>query len=225
MNYNPMEVAELHPDYLGFIFWKSSARAFTGNMADIPPGIKKVGVFVDAPLEEVIKTSRSFQLQAVQLHGGESASYCSELRDRFQKDVQYGSTPSGSDPAVRPPEIIKVFRVGENFDFGSLLPYDSVCDYYLFDSRGVLPGGNGYAFDWTLLNAYPSAKPFFLSGGIGPGDVVKIKSFFADTSSRYCLGIDLNSRFEIRPGHKDVRELRKFMAALEPGGSTQNQLK
>lgn len=215
MNFNPMEVAKLHPDYLGFIFWKPSARAFTGEMMNIPPEIKKVGVFVDTPIEEVVETTRTYCLHAVQLHGQESADYCRALRTQFQfKDMQHCNSQAGAEGLHRPTGIIKAFRIGEDFDFEVLRSYEAVCDHYLFDSRGELPGGNGYGFDWSLLSAYPSSKPFFLSGGIGPGDAMKVRAFFSHPSSRYCMGIDVNSRFEISPGNKDVRELRKFLKVL-----------
>ena len=93
-------------------------------------------------------------------------------------------------------------------------PYESVCDFYLFDSKGKLPGGNGYAFDWEALSEYPSRKPFFLSGGIGPEAMARLWDFFEEPVSAYCHAIDLNSRFELAPGHKKVESLKKFIHDL-----------
>ncbi|MEN1786019.1 MAG: phosphoribosylanthranilate isomerase, partial [Bacteroidota bacterium] len=151
MNHNTEAVAALLPDYLGFIFWTPSSRAFTGTMPVLPKTIKKVGVFVDAPLETVQEKVQQYGLDAVQLHGQESPEYCQALLHNLKG---YGN-----------PELIKVFSIkGNDFDFSTLSAYETVCDYYLFDTKGALPGGNGYTFDWTILEEYPSTKPYFLSG-------------------------------------------------------------
>jgi len=198
---NISEVAHLGPDYLGFIFWEPSARFFDGSMDNVPNNIKKVGVFVDADLEKIIETIRKYKLQAVQLHGKESPEFCKELRY---------ATLTGSDSPIKQIEIIKVFSIQDDFDFEILTPYEAVCDYYLFDTKGKLPGGNGYTFSWEVLKNYPSQKPYFLSGGIGLGESGKIKEFLKRPESKYCYAIDLNSKFERKPGLKDVDELMKF---------------
>ena len=150
MNKNTSEVAALKPDYLGFIFWKPSKRYFEGTMPSIPHSIKKVGVFVDATILEIAEKVKTFGLLLVQLHGKETAAFCDELKKAI--------------PQIK---IIKVFSIKDNFDFSQLKHFEDLCDYYLFDTKGKLPGGNGYSFNWEVLKKYPSTKPYFLSGGIG----------------------------------------------------------
>ena len=204
MNHNTAEVAKLHPDYLGFIFWEPSSRYFQGDMPELPMGVEKVGVFVNASIEEVVKRVNEFGLQLVQLHGGESPSFCSALQEAL----------STLENKVK---IIKVFSVGTSFNFEQLSPYEDVCDFYLFDTKGKLPGGNSYSFDWTLLDGYPSKKPFFLSGGIGPGDMESVRDFLQNPEAKNCYALDVNSRFETRPGEKSIEELKKFKVVLASG--------
>ncbi len=193
MNKNTTEVATLIPDYLGFIFWENSKRSFKGPVVPVPHKVKKVGVFVDATIKTVIERIQDYGLLLVQLHGNESPEYCAELQQKV-KHVQ----------------IIKVFSITDDFDFDLLEPYEKVCAFYLFDTKGKLPGGNGFAFDWKVLKDYPSTKPYFLSGGIGLDEVESIKEFMQRPESKYCHAIDVNSKFEIEPGLKDVEKLLKF---------------
>ncbi|WP_281540840.1 phosphoribosylanthranilate isomerase [Maribacter aestuarii] len=197
MNKNTTEVAALRPDYLGFIFWEPSKRYFEGDMPSIPHNIEKVGVFVDASIDEIKKLVKQFGLLMVQLHGKEGPAFCDELK----KEV----------PQIK---IIKVFSIKDEFDFKILAQFEDVCDFYLFDTKGKLPGGNGYTFDWAVLKNYPSNKPYFLSGGIGIEDIKSIKEFLNRPESKYCHAIDVNSRFEIEPGLKNIRELKEFKKLL-----------
>ncbi|MDX1758852.1 MAG: phosphoribosylanthranilate isomerase [Arenibacter algicola] len=202
MKLNTLEVATLDPDYLGFIFWEPSKRYFDGNIPKLPASIKKVGVFVDAPLEEIRKKVKEYKLQAVQLHGKESPEFCSDLKkstsDR-SKALEENSL-----------EIIKVFSIKDDFDFSNLAPYENVCDFFLFDTKGKLPGGNGFTFSWEVLKNYPSSKPYFLSGGIGLDEIEKIREFQQRPESKYCHAIDVNSKFELEPGLKDIDKLKEF---------------
>ena len=197
MNKNTSEVAALKPDYLGFIFWEPSKRYFKGAMPSIPHSVKKVGVFVDASIAEIAEKEKSFGLLLVQLHGKETPSFCDELRK-----------------AIPQLKIIKVFSIIDEFDFGLLKQFEDVCDYYLFDTKGKLPGGNGYRFDWSVLKTYPSTKPYFLSGGIGLENTEQIKEFLKRPESKYCYAIDVNSSFESEPGLKKIEELREFKNIL-----------
>ena len=213
MNQNPFEVAQLHPDYMGFIFWEPSSRYFEGDMPQMPQSIKKVGVFVDATLEEVLAKVNHYGLDAVQLHGKESVEYCSNLR--HAELVSASQKNEFSTPLdLTNLEIIKVFSIKDDFDFSVLKDYESVCDYFLFDTKGKLPGGNGYTFDWSVLKHYPSTKPFFLSGGIGLDSVDKLKEFLNSPASPYCFALDVNSKFEIEPGLKDITSLKTFINEL-----------
>ena len=189
---NIQEVATLQPDYLGFIFYEQSARHFDAHrIPEISNTIKKTGVFVDADLDFVIKKISKHNLKAVQLHGNETPEYCKQLRG---KNI----------------EIIKVFSIKNEFDFSVLKLYDDIVDYFLFDTKGKLPGGNGYVFDWTILNNYPSTTPFFLSGGIGLSQIDDINKFQKSEASKYCYALDVNSKFEIEPGLKNIEDLKKF---------------
>jgi phosphoribosylanthranilate isomerase len=193
---NITEVGSLLPDYMGFIFWEKSARYFDGIIPDLPKSIKKVGVFVNQSQEEILSKISKYDLQAIQLHGHESVEFCQELKNKI-------------DPKI---ELIKVFSADENFDFEILKPYESVCDYFLFDTKGKLPGGNGTTFDWKILNKYNSTKPFFLSGGIGLEELETIKEISKTNLPIYT--IDVNSKFEIEPGLKDKNILYSFKQNL-----------
>ena len=189
---NILEVGSLLPDYMGFIFWDKSARYFDGTLPTLPQSIKKTGVFVNANVEEIIEKVTKYDLQAVQLHGHESIVFCQELKNTLAKSI----------------EIIKVFSVDSEFDFNQLEPYETVCDYFLFDTKGKLPGGNGTTFDWKVLEQYPSQKPFFLSGGIGLDEIDLVKQILKTDLPIYA--IDVNSKFEIEAGLKDKEKLDRF---------------
>ena len=189
---NIKQVAALQPDYLGFIFYEKSARHFDSeNIPELDKSIKKTGVFVDESIDFVIKKINNHDLQAVQLHGKESPEYCNKLKSQNI-------------------EIIKVFSIIDEFNFERLKPYENVCNYFLFDTKGKHPGGNGYTFDWNVLNNYPSTIPFFLSGGIGLNELENIKEFQKSDASKYCYALDVNSKFEIEPGLKSIEDLIEF---------------
>lgn len=204
MKHNIVEVAGLQPDYLGFIFWEASPRFFNGVLPPMSSQAKKVGVFVDATIPFILDKILQYELRLIQLHGNESPGYCHDLR----KAIQAGS---GGGNKIK---IIKVFAIKDSFDFQLLTPYEDVCDYYLFDTKGKLPGGNGYAFDWQVLKDYPSRKPYFLSGGIGPEDLLQVNVFLKRPEAEKCHAIDVNSRFESQPGLKDTGRLTEFIKAV-----------
>ncbi|MRI00425.1 phosphoribosylanthranilate isomerase [Kriegella sp. EG-1] len=197
MNKNTIDVGLLKPDFLGFIFWKPSKRYFDGEMPNLPHSIKKVGVFVDASIAEIKALTKQYGLLYTQLHGNESPAFCDELKKQI--------------PQIK---IIKVFSIKDSFDFKQLRQFEDVCDYYLFDTKGKLPGGNGYSFDWKLLKKYPSTKPFFLSGGIGLEELDSILEFAKKPESKYCFAIDVNSKFEDEPGLKNIEKLNEFKKLL-----------
>jgi len=179
---NISALGELLPDYMGFIFWEKSSRFFDGILPELPKSIKKVGVFVNASSEEIQNKIEQYQLDLIQLHGQESVAFCKSLEDL-------------------PVEIIKVFSVDDTFDFTVLEDYELVCDYFLLDTKGKLPGGNGISFNWNLLEKYKSTKPLFLSGGIGLEEIQKITE-----ANLPIYAIDVNSKFEIEPGLKDLKQ-------------------
>ena len=193
---NILEVGSLLPDYMGFIFWEKSARYFDGTMPDLPKSIKKTGVFVNETIPVILEKVEKYDLQAIQLHGHESAEFCLELKNKLETSI----------------EIIKVFSADENFDFNVLKPFETVCDYFLFDTKGKLPGGNGTTFDWSILKNYPSTKPFFLSGGIGIEELNDINEILKTNLPIYA--IDINSKFEIEPGLKNIQLCRDVAGQL-----------
>ena len=199
MKFNTLDVAALQPDYLGFIFWEGSPRNYTApTLPELPEGIIPVGVFVDAPPDMVLDHVRRYTLGAVQLHGVESPAYCRELRALLA--VHTSQTM-----------VIKAFSVGEQFEFETLRAYLPYCDCFLFDTKGELPGGTGKSFDWELLKGYPYEKPFLLSGGIGEGHCDALEEFQGSDKATYCIGIDVNSKFEKKPGLKDTQALKRFL--------------
>ena len=190
---NIRNLAKIMPDYIGFIFWEHSKRFVSKSTPDLGDRIKKVGVFVNASLNYIKECIIAHKLEVVQLHGNESPKQCSKLK--------------GFDI-----EIIKAFNIHKKFNFNELEIYESVCDYFLFDAKGKLPGGNGLHFDWTVLKDYPSKKPFFLSGGIGPNDSVAIASIIKLNLPIYA--VDINSKFEIEPGFKNIQSIKEFKSKL-----------
>lgn len=205
MKYNTSEVAKLQPDYLGFIFYDKSPRNFEGIIPDLPNSIKKVGVFVDEAINAILQKIEKYELDVIQLHGNESPDYCRELRKYCYAELDSASQY----------EIIKVFSFKDEFDFSQLQPYEDVVDYFLFDTKGKLPGGNGYTFNWDVLKEYRSTKPYFLSGGIGLEEMDNILSFLRKQESKYCYAIDINSKFEIKPGLKHIKDLDKLISNIK----------
>lgn len=191
---NIIEVSKINPDYMGFIFWEKSKRFFSGNIPNISENIKKTGVFVDSPINVILNKIKKHDLNAVQLHGDESIDFCKKIK--LLTDI----------------EIIKVFKVNDNFNFNKILSFDKVCDYYLFDTKGKLPGGNGFHFDWDILKKYPYKKKFFLSGGIGLLDINNLKKILKLNLPIHA--IDVNSKFELRNEIKNVNDLSNFKKQL-----------
>ena len=191
---NILEVASLLPDYMGFIFWKKSARYFDGVIPELPKSIKKVGVFVNETIEVILAKAIHYNLQAIQLHGRESAEFCLNLKQEF-KNIEEVEI-----------KIIKVFSIIDTFDFEALKPFEAICDYFLFDTKGKLPGGNGTTFDWKVLANYPSTKPFFLSGGIGIDELEDVNELLK--TSLPIHAIDVNSKFEMEAGLKNIQLCR-----------------
>ena len=184
------------PDFLGFIFAPKSPR-FVGTALDpalvraLPPAIWKVGVFVNETTENIIGTAHRFGLAAVQLHGQETPAQCEELGEAGLL-------------------VLKAFSVGAVVDFSALLPYVPYCDYFLFDTKGAAPGGNGAIFDWQLLSTYNLPVPYFLAGGLALAHAAELVALRLPGLA----GVDLNSGFETAPGVKDAGKVGQMLAAL-----------
>lgn len=194
---NLREVAALQPDYLGFIFYEKSPRYMADTLTPeevmaIPDRIQKVGVFVNATSEFILEEAQHFGLNGVQLHGDESPRQCQEL-----KEAGY--------------LVIKVFRLGrKDIDFSQLAAYEAHVDYFLFDTRTAQYGGSGHSFDWSQLEHYALTTPFFLSGGISLDNLGEA----LELDHPQLVGLDVNSRFEIEPGRKDIDRLQKLVSKM-----------
>lgn len=201
---NIREIASLPVDYLGFIFYEKSSR-YVGNMdvsgINLPASIVKTGVFVNESTDRMLASVDKYRLDALQLHGHEAPDTCRYLQSRGLR-------------------IIKAFSIEKKEDLAQCHSYRGACDYFLFDTRTPQYGGSGRQFDWDILHNYSENIPFFLSGGIGADDAEKLRSF---THPAY-YGIDLNSRFEIQPGLKNIPLLTQFIKKIQQSSShEQNQ--
>jgi len=194
---NIQELVKISPDFVGFIFYHGSKR-YVGRYFDpaimniIPANTGKVGVFVDEEIDSVCKKSDIYGLDLVQLHGRETAEYCRQLHAR--------GVP-----------LMKVFGIDEEFDFTALEPFKPSCKYFLFDTLCESFGGSGKKFNWDILERYDNSKPVFLSGGIGPDDAETIKKI-KDINVH---AVDINSRFEICAGLKDISKIKEFIHILK----------
>ena len=186
---NICEVEALGIDLMGFIFWEKSSRYISKRPAYLPTKCKRVGVFVDEDIESVKRIADDYALDYIQLHGHESSDYCAQLQGLH---------------------LIKAISVSSRNDIATYKTYEGLVEYFLFDTKCPSVGGSGQQFDWSVLSAYDGSTPFLLSGGIGPDDAERIKSFHHPQ----CAGIDLNSRFELAPGLKDVIKLQAFIKEL-----------
>lgn len=193
------ELDYLKIDFAGIIFYEQSPRyalkKLNGHeLKKLGLSITKVGVFVNAMEGEIMQRVDEFGLDMVQLHGDETASFCNRISDHIK--------------------VIKAFRITDfdtNIDW-LVSEYDEVCDYYLFDKGSAgLYGGTGKKFDWNLLEKATISKPFFLSGGIEKGDAQALKKF----KHPFFYGVDVNSRFEISPGIKDMSLVKEFINDLQ----------
>jgi phosphoribosylanthranilate isomerase len=194
---NIRQVEQLEADWMGFIFYPPSPRYVCEVPAYLPQKQKRVGVFVNAEKSFILERVKHFQLDLLQLHGNETPSYCSEIRK------------------VSHLPVIKTFAITEKTDFTTLCAYEEHTDYFLFDTPCSTAGGSGKAFDHSLLKDYQGHTPFLLSGGLGPDDAEEINNFKHPDFA----GIDLNSRFELRPALKSVEKLHVFLSKIKRNNS------
>lgn len=201
---NISEVLILGVDYVGFIFYNRSKR-FVGktglskwmsaNSARFG-NTKKVGIFVNAEVDYILNMVHDYQLDFVQLHGNESPGYCRELKLLW------------SVSTLRKATLIKAFSIDSDFNFAETNAYTDSCPLFVFDTGGQTDhGGTGTKWDWSRLSDYQGLTPFLLSGGIGPEDASEL----AKIDHPQFAGVDLNSRFETKPGVKDVAALKRFL--------------
>ncbi|WP_158857177.1 phosphoribosylanthranilate isomerase [Lunatibacter salilacus] len=188
-------ISDAAPDLMGLIFYPPSARYVERD--DVHPEFykefsqKKVGVFVNESNEEIGKKIQTYGLSYVQLHGDESPEFIALLKQHTS--------------AI----IIKVFRIGPTWNWKQVQPYVGVADWFLFDTQTPDYGGSGKTFDWGVLEKYPYDMPFLLSGGLDETHIDAINSLVKRVP--YCVGVDINSRFEISPGLKDIARVKTFI--------------
>lgn len=190
---NIQEIGALQPDCMGFIFYPKSKR-YVGtdfspkSLQKVPNNVKKVAVFVNEEVHRILEIQHQFNFDFVQLHGNESVAECEVLKENHIK-------------------IIKVFSIDEYFNFNDVIAFESVCDYFLFDTKTPKYGGSGKTFDWELLEKYAVSKPFFLSGGLSIHNIGKIK--FKDYPM--LLGLDFNSQLEDSNTKKITEEVSELI--------------
>lgn len=189
---NIAALSKLKIDYMGFIFAKKSKRFIKHIPKSVPGKIKKAGVFVNNDIDELKAVAKRNELDLIQLHGDEDINYCSMLKNE-------GLT------------LIKVFRIDENFDFSLCTSFSEYSDLFLFDTMSNQYGGTGRKFNWDILNEYEGVTPFLLSGGISSEDHVKIQQI---EHERFA-GIDINSKFEIKPALKDINKINTFIKKVK----------
>jgi phosphoribosylanthranilate isomerase len=187
---NIQELEKLGIDWMGMIFWSKSSRYVAEIPAYMPERVKRVGVFVDASMEDIQQHVTDYQLDIIQLHGQESPAFAK---------------------ALKPLPVIKAFNIATAEDLKQTAEYEGMVDCFLFDTKGKVVGGNGKKFDWSVLEAYHGETPFMLSGGIGPDDAEAVIGF----QHPRCIGIDLNSRFEQAPALKDIQGIQAFLKELK----------
>ena len=196
---NIRQVEALGVDWMGFIFWPKSSRYVSEMPNYLPTKCKRVGVFVDASIGDVMTIAEQYQLDLIQLHGQESPNYIAQLTSHLKSLTSI--------------KFIKAFNIATASDLEVTKRYEGYVDYFLFDTKGKSVGGNGEKFDWSVLSEYRGNTPYLLSGGISPTDADQLHvqcSMFHGP----CVGIDLNSRFETAPGVKDINKLRTFIKEL-----------
>jgi phosphoribosylanthranilate isomerase len=186
------------PDLMGMIFYGQSSRFVENEQVDFAFYKQlqqtKVGVFVNADLDYVLQKINGFNLDYVQLHGDETVGFIRDIK------------------TVSPIKIIKVFRVGEAIDWEELQAFEAVVDLFLFDTQTQKFGGSGKQFDWSILEKYPFQKEFLLSGGVDEGSIETLQALAVKIPQ--LLGVDINSKFEIQPGLKDIEKVRSFVKKM-----------
>ena len=185
---NISEIESLKPDFMGFIFYKKSKRFFNESKLILNDKINRVGVFVNQEINEVIDNIKKYKLDYVQLHGEEDVRYCLSIKSICK--------------------VIKVFKIDDTFNFDKVKKFENVSDYYLFDTKTNLHGGNWKKFNWEILKNYNSKKYFFLSGGISENDIEEIKKI---RKIYPIIGIDINSKFELPNLKKDRDKIKSLI--------------
>ena len=208
---NIRAVEALGVDWMGFIFWSGSSRYVAESPSYLPIKAKRVGVFVDASIDDILQHVIEYRLDVIQLHGHETPDYIQALRAVFHAPHYDNCNCPTCKTLATMPLLIKALPIATNEDLNSANVYDGLVDYFLFDTKATIStaayGGTGCQFDWTILDKYEGNTPFLLCGGIGPDDAKRLHDFHHPLLA----GIDLNSRFEQSPALKDITKLKAFL--------------
>ena len=207
------ELIDMKTDFLGFIFYDKSPRYVLNHLSlqDIAniEHSGKTGVFVNEEVDQILKIAEKAHLNYIQLHGNENQNFIIDLRKKLSPEIK----------------IIKVIRIGnDTVENKSKIQQIinsplSALDYLLFDTDSKAFGGTGKQFDWTLLNAFEIPLPYFLSGGISEENIENIKSL-----DQKPFALDINSKFEIEPGNKDINRIKRFASILYKKESQRDEL-
>ncbi|MGO2101430.1 MAG: phosphoribosylanthranilate isomerase [Psychroflexus halocasei] len=197
---NITEIDQCDLQYIGFIFYEKSKRFVEENqLITTSQNFKRVGVFVNASIQNICDKVIQYNLDVVQLHGDESPLEVKKIRSEILKLSLYKFI-----------EIWKAISIKKESDIHKAHAYQHIIDKFLFDTKGKLYGGNGQHFDWQILDEYSYSPPFLLSGGISNKDVSAIK----EIKHPKLHGIDINSQFEIEPGLKNVKMIKEFIKSI-----------
>lgn len=189
-------LANLNIDRLGFIFYDKSPR-YVGDKLDseelskINGKVNKTGVFVNEGQSQIENMITKFKLNSIQLHGNESPEFCLQLKKKV--------------------EVIKTISIKNKESFTEVEKYNDACDFFLFDTYSEYHGGTGKKFDWSWLDHYKLNIPCFLSGGIDLADIPEINKL----NHPKLIGIDVNSKFEIEPGIKDLNKIKEIIKRIK----------
>ena len=194
------QLGDMNIQFAGLIFYPGSPRFALNHLKGDEVKkekfkVFKIGVFVNASYEEILKQVDAFGLDMVQLHGDETPYFCERVSGYVS--------------------VIKAFRFIENDHLDWILKdYYADSDMFLFDTASKLYGGSGKKFNWRKLIGKRIDKPFLLSGGIAPGDAPLIKRFQKDNVAKDLFAIDINSCFETEPGIKNMAAINQFIKEL-----------
>lgn len=196
---NITAVAALHPAYMGFLFYEKSPRYVSRlnkqTIKQLQPEVTPVAVFLNASLERILTVCDKYGFDTVQLHGSESPEMCKMLMDNGIS-------------------VLKAVAITSQADIDALQQYVGAVSMFVFDTKTAdgTNGGSGCKWNWSLLKGYDLPVPFLLSGGIGADDA---EAVIAASAHPAMVGVDINSRFETAPAHKDINLITKFIKTLQ----------
>lgn len=194
---NLKAITAFQPEYFGFIFYEKSPRAIKIESLPYFDGIDKIGVFVNATHDFILKKQKQYNLNGIQLHGEEDVSYIKDLKTKIPQELK----------------ILKAISVRNSFDFGKINTYETFVDLIILDTKTKLRGGSGQQFDWSLLKYYDANIPFLLSGGVSVNNLDEILKL--DKQHQLMIGVDINSKFEMQPGIKNAKRVNTFLKKLK----------